>query len=49
MRHLCITSFPGISANAVKARIWIAVSVCVLVAIIRNQLLADSETASRQT
>ena len=70
-----IKSFLGTSANAVKTQIWIAVSVYVLVAIIRkrlncelslhtilqildvtlfektplNQLLNDSETASRQT
>ena len=74
-QHLRIKSFLGTSANAVKTQIWIAVSVYVLVAIIRkrlncelslhtilqildvtlfektplNQLLNDSETASRQT
>ncbi len=48
-QHRHTEPFPGTSANAVKTRIWTAVSVCVLMAIIRIQLLAGSETASRQT
>lgn len=37
-QHLRIKSFYGTSENAVKTQIWIAVSVYVLVAIIRKQL-----------
>jgi len=37
-QHLRIKAFFGTSANAVKAQIWIAVSVYVLVAIVRKQL-----------
>jgi IS4 transposase len=36
--HLRIKAFYGTSENAVKAQIWIAVSVYVLVAIIRKRL-----------
>lgn len=37
-QHLRIKSFYGISENAVKTQIWIAVSVYVLVAIVRKRL-----------
>jgi Transposase DDE domain len=37
-QHLRIKRFHGTSENAVKTRIWIAVSVYVLVAIIKKQL-----------
>jgi Domain of unknown function (DUF4372)/Transposase DDE domain len=37
-QHLRIKAFYGVSENAVKTQIWIAVSVYVLVAIIRKQL-----------
>ena len=37
-RHLRIKAFFGTSANAVKTQIWIAVSVYVLVAIVRKRL-----------
>jgi hypothetical protein len=37
-QHLRIKSFFGTSANAVKTQIWIAVSICVLVAIIKKRL-----------
>ena len=37
-QHLRIKSFFGTSENAVKTQIWIAVSVYVLVAIIRKRL-----------
>ena len=37
-QHLRIKAFYGTSENAVKAQIWIAVSVYVLVAIIKKQL-----------
>ncbi len=36
--HLCIKRFFGTTANAVKTQIWIAVSVYVLVAIVKKQL-----------
>jgi hypothetical protein len=36
--HLRIKAFYGTSENAVKTQIWIAVSVYVLVAIVRNRL-----------
>src|SRR5450432_3803198 len=38
-QHLRIKAFYGTSENAVKTQIWIAVSVYVLVAIVRNRLL----------
>jgi Domain of unknown function (DUF4372)/Transposase DDE domain len=38
-QHLRIKAFYGISENAVKTQIWIAVSVYVLVAIIRKRLM----------
>jgi IS4 transposase len=37
-QHLRIKAFYGTSENAVKIQIWIAVSVYVLVAIIRKRL-----------
>jgi hypothetical protein len=37
-QHLRIKSFYGTSENAVKTQIWIAVSVYVLVAIVRKSL-----------
>jgi len=39
--HLRIKSFYGTSENAVKTQIWIAVSVYVLVAIIKKQVKTD--------
>src|ERR1700676_4501281 len=41
-QHLRIKAFYGTSENAVKTQIWIAVSVCVLVAIVRKQLALDA-------
>ena len=41
-QHLRIKAFFGTSENAVKTQIWIAVSVYVLVAIIRKRLKLDS-------
>ena len=41
-QHLQIKAFYGTSENAVKAQIWIAVSVYVLVAIIRKRLKLDA-------
>ena len=38
-QHLRIKAFYGTSENAVKTQIWIAVSVYVLVAIVRKRLL----------
>ena len=40
-QHLRIKSFYGTSENAVKTQIWIAISVYVLVAIIRKRLGID--------
>jgi len=37
-QHLRIKAFYGTSENAVKTQIWIAVSVCVLVAIVKKRL-----------
>lgn len=37
-QHLCIKSFYGVFENAVKTRLWIAVSVYALSAIIRKRL-----------
>ena len=37
-QHLPSKAFYGTSENAVKTPIWIAVSVCVLVAIVRKRL-----------
>ena len=36
--HLKIQSFPGTTENAVKTQIWIALSVYLLVAIVRQRL-----------
>ena len=36
-QHLRIQKFSGVSENAVKSQIWIAVSVYVLIAIIRDE------------
>lgn len=41
-QHLRIKRFFGTSENAVKTQIWIAVSVYVLVAIIKKQLRLDA-------
>jgi len=41
-QHLRIKAFYGLSGNAVKTQIWIAVSVYVLVAIVRNRLRLDA-------
>jgi len=41
-QHLRIKSFFGTSANAVKTQIWIAVSVYVLVAILKKKLKIDA-------
>ena len=40
-QHLRIKSFYGTSNNAVKTQIWIAISVYVLVAIVKKQLKSD--------
>ena len=40
-QHLRITRFFGTSENAVKTQVWIAVSVYVLVAIIRKRLALE--------
>ena len=40
-QRLLIKAFYGLSENAVKTQIWIAVSVYVLVAIIKKQLQID--------
>ena len=39
--HLRIKAFYGTSENAVKTQIWVAVSVYVLVAIVRKRLALD--------
>ncbi len=41
-QHLRIKKFYGTSENAVKSQIWVAVSVYVLVAIIRKRLDLDA-------
>ena len=41
-QHLRIKAFFGTSENAVKTQIWIAVSVYVLVAIVRKRLELDA-------
>jgi len=41
-QHLRIKAFYGLSGNAVKTQIWIAVSVYVLVAIVRKRLRLDA-------
>ena len=40
-QHLRIKAFFGTSENAVKAQIWIAISVYVLVAIVKKQMKLD--------
>ena len=40
-QHLRIKKFYGISETAVKTQIWIAISVCVLVAIMKKKLSLD--------
>lgn len=40
-QHLCIKAFYGTTENAVKTQIWIAISVYVLVAIVKKQLKLD--------
>jgi len=42
-QHLRIKSFFGTSENAVKSQIWIAISVYILVAIIKNRLDSNSD------
>jgi hypothetical protein len=42
-QHLRIKSFFGVTENAVKSQIWIAVSVYVLIAIIKKRLKLESE------
>jgi hypothetical protein len=42
-QHLRIKSFFGTSENAVKSQIWIAISVYVLVAIIKKRLNIDAD------
>ena len=42
-QHLRIKSFFGTSENAVKSQIWIAISVYILVAIIKNRLDSKSD------
>ena len=41
-QHLRIKAFYGTSENAVKTQIWIAVSVYVLVAIVRKKLTLEA-------
>ena len=48
-QHLRIKAFYGTSENAVKTQIWIAVSVYVLVAIVRKRLGLGSEPLPNST
>ena len=41
-QHLRIKAFFGTTENAVKTQIWIAISIYVLVAIVRKRLKLDS-------
>ena len=41
-QHLRIKKFHGTSVNAVKTQIWVAVTVCVLVAIVKKRLDLDA-------
>ena len=41
-QHLCIKSFLGNSENAVRTQVWIAISVYVLVAILKKELRIDN-------
>jgi hypothetical protein len=43
-QHLRIKAFFGTTENAVKTRIWIAVSVYVLVAIVKKRLQLSAST-----
>jgi len=43
-QHLRIKSFYGTSENAVKSQIWIAVSVYVLVAIVKKRLYLNQKS-----
>jgi IS4 transposase len=45
-QHLRIKQFYGTSENAVKTQIWIAVSVYVLVAIVRKQLKLEESLST---
>ncbi len=45
-QHLRIKRFFGTTANAVKTQIWVAVSVYVLVAIVKKQLTLDQSLYS---
>ncbi len=40
-QHLRIKSFYGTSENAIKTQIWIAISIYVLVAIVKKELKLD--------
>jgi len=42
-QHLRIKSFFGTSENALKSQIWIAISVYILIAIIKNRLDSNSD------
>jgi hypothetical protein len=46
-QHLRIKAFYGTSENAVKTQIWIAVSVYVLVAIVRKRLGLESRAFTK--
>ena len=48
-QHLRIKAFYGTSENAVKTQIWIAVSVYVLVAIVRKRLAMEASTLPNPT
>jgi hypothetical protein len=48
-QHLRIKAFYGTSENAVKTQIWIAISVYVLVAIVKKSLKIDSSTLYNPT
>ena len=48
-QHLRIKTFFGTSANAVKTQIWIAVSVYVLVAILKKRFAAGAQPAPNST
>ena len=47
-QHLRIKRFYGTSENAVKTQIWIAVSVYVLVAIVRKRLNVEASLYTMQ-
>ena len=48
-QHLRIKAFYGTSENAVKTQIWVAVSVYVLVAIVRKRLALEAEPLPNST